>query len=370
MNFDFSEEQMLLKQTAADYLAEHAPLTVCREVLESDAAFASDLWKGAAEMGWLGAVIPEEYGGAGFGHLELAVLAEEVGRSLAPIPFSSSVCLATEAILAAGSDDQRKSWLPKLAEGSAIGTWAVTEKPGQNGLEGVAATFEGGALTGTKIPVLDGDTAHFAVVAARTGDGLSLVLVDLDAKGVSRERIKSIDPSRPVAKITFDGAPAEALGTPGEAGPTIERILDRGAVLLAFDQLGAASRSFEITREFTLGRYAFGRPIASFQAIKHRLADLWCEIELARSNCYYGAWALSNDNDELDVAACLSRVAASDAFDQMTVEMVQLHGGVGYTWEYDCHLFYRRAKLMSAVLGNASHWREKLIARLEAKRAA
>jgi alkylation response protein AidB-like acyl-CoA dehydrogenase len=370
MNFDFSEEQMLLKQTAADYLAEHAPLTVCREVLESDAAYSADLWKGAAEMGWLGAVIPEEYGGAGFGHLELAVLAEEIGRSLAPIPFSSSVCLATEAILTAGSDDQRKTWLPQLAEGSAIGTLAVTEKAGQNGAESVKATFEGGVLTGTKIPVLDGDSANFAVVAARTGSGLSLALVDLEADGVTRERVKSIDPSRPVAKLTFDGVRAEALGQPGSAGPVLDRILDRGAVLLAFDQLGAASRSFEITKDFTLGRYAFGRPIASFQAIKHRLADLWCEIELARSNCYYGAWALSNDNEELDVAACLSRVSASDAFDQMTIEMVQLHGGVGYTWEYDCHLFYRRAKLMSAVLGSASHWRDKLIARLEARQAA
>ncbi len=370
MNFDFSEEQLLLKQTAADYLAEHGPLSVCREVLESDAAYSAELWKGAAEMGWLGAVIPEEHGGAGFGHLELAVIAEEVGRSLAPIPFASSVCLATEALLVAGSADQQKSWLPKLAEGSSIGTVAITEKAGQNDASNVATTFEGGVLNGTKIPVLDGDSAHFAVVAARTGSGLSLALVDLEGSGVTRERVESIDPSRPVAKITFDGAAAEPLGTPGEAAPVLDRILDRAAVLLAFEQLGAASRSFEITKDFTLGRYAFGRPIASFQAVKHRLADLWCEIELARSNCYYGAWALSNDNEELDVAACLSRVAASDAFDQTTIEMVQLHGGVGYTWEYDCHLFYRRAKLMGQILGSASSWREKLIARLEAKDAA
>lgn len=367
MNFDFSEEQKLLQQTAKDYLAEHAPLSVCREILESDAPYSTALWKGAAELGWLGAVIPEEYGGAGFGHLELAVIAEEVGRALAPIPFSSSVYLATEAILLAGSDEQKQTYLPKLASGEAIGTFATVEKPGQNGTESIAATFDGSAVSGTKMPVADGGIAHFSIVVAKEGSGLSLAIVDLAADGVKREPLQSIDPSRPAARLTFESAAGERLGAAGNGAALAAKVLDRAAVLMAFEQVGAASQAFEITKDFAMGRYAFGRPIASFQAIKHRLADLWCEIELARSNGYYGAWALSNDNEELPVAACLARVSASDAFDLATVEMVQLHGGVGYTWEYDCHLFYRRAKLLSATLGTASHWRDKLITQLDSR---
>ncbi len=370
MNFDFSEDQKLLQQTAKDYLAEHSPLTVCREVFESDIPYSKALWKGAAELGWLGSTIPEEYGGAGFGQLELAVIAEEVGSALAPIPFASSVYLATEAILLAGSDEQKQRYLPGLASGETIGTFALTEKSGQNSTEGIETRLEGGALTGSKVPVSDGDVANFAVVLAREGSGLTLALVDLTSDGVTRNAVSSIDPSRSLAKLDFAGAKAAVLGTPGEGEVLAQQILDRAAVLMAFEQLGGASRAFEITREFTLGRYAFGRPIASFQAIKDRLADLWCELELARSNCYYGAWALSNDAPELGVAACLARVSASTAFDLATVEMIQLHGGVGYTWEYDCHLFYRRAKLLAAVLGNAASWRDKLISRIESKSAA
>ena len=370
MNFDFTDDQKLLQHTVKDFLEEHAPLSVCREVLESDAPYAQDLWKGAAELGWLGTAIPEAYGGAGFGYLELAVVAEEVGAALAPIPFSSSVYLASEAILKAGSDEQKQRLLPKLAAGEAIGTLALAEKPGQNGVEGVEARCEGGRITGTKVPVPDGDVADFAVVAARGDAGVSLYLVTLGDAGVEREAIRSFDPSRSLARLSLDGAPAELLGTEGGGSELAESVLDRAAVLLAFEQLGGATRAFEMTRQFALERYAFGRPIASFQAIKHRIADLWCEIELARSNCYYGAWALSNEAPELGVAACLARIQACKAFDLATVEMIQLYGGVGYTWEYDCHLFYRRAKLTSVALGNPASWREKLVSRLEAQRAA
>jgi len=345
-------------------------LSVCREVLESERPYAQELWKGAAELGWLGTVIPEEYGGAGFGHLELAVIAEEVGRALAPIPFSSSVYLATEALLVAGSDAQKKAYLPKLASGEAIGTLALTEKPGQNATEGIETTFEGGKLSGVKLPVPDGDIASFAVVAARGAKGVSLVLVDLEGDGVTREPVRSFDPSRSLARIRFDGAPAELLGEDGGGEKLASHVLDRAAVLMAFEQIGAAERAFEITKDFMMGRYAFGRPIASFQALKHRMADVWCEIELARSNSYYGAWALSNEDPELGVAACISRASASQAFDLATVEMIQFHGGVGYTWEYDCHLFYRRAKLLSVVLGNTASWRDRLIDRLEEKQSA
>jgi alkylation response protein AidB-like acyl-CoA dehydrogenase len=370
MNFDFSEDQKLLQKTTRDFLAEHSPLSVCREVLESDQPYSQSLFKAAAEMGYQGTAIPEEYGGAGFGHLELAVVAEELGRALAPIPFSSSVYLATEAILAAGTDAQKEKYLPKLASGEAIGTFAVVEKPGQNGTAGVAATFENGKLSGTKIPVPDGDVADFAVVAALGDGGLCLAIADLDADGVTRTSVGSFDPSRSMASVQFEGAAATLLGDEGQGDALVTKVLDRAAVLIGFEQLGGAERAFEMTKDFMSGRFAFGRPISSFQALKHRLADLWCEIQLTRSNCYYGAWALSNDDPELGVAACISRIAASKAYDLAGVEMIQLHGGVGYTWEYDCHLFYRRAKLLSVVIGSPAHWKDKLVTRLQAQNAA
>lgn len=364
MNFDFSDDQNLLRKTARDFLTEHAPLSLCRAVLESDAAYSDTLWKGVAELGWLGTAIPEEYGGAGFGRLELAVMAEELGRALAPIPFASSIYLAAEAILLAGSKAQKEQYLPKLATGESIGTFAHSEKPGDAGP--LAVTFTNGTLTGTKVPVPDGDVAHCAVVTAKQGTDLVLVLVDLSARGVTRQPVKSIDPSRSLASVRFDATPGQLLGDASAGASTLKQLLDRAAILVAFEQVGGATRAFEITREYCLSRYAFGRPIASFQAIKHRLADLYVEIELARSNAYYGAWALSTDSPELAIAACGARASATDAFDLASQEMIQLHGGVGYTWEFDCHLFYRRAKYLGALLGSAHQWREQLMQRLDA----
>jgi alkylation response protein AidB-like acyl-CoA dehydrogenase len=371
MNFEFSEDQKFVQQTAREYLAEHAPLAVCRGVLESDRPYDPDLWKGVAEMGWLGAAIPEEYGGAGLGRLELVLIAEEIGRALAPIPFSSSVYLCTEALLLAGSDDQRRKHLPLLASGERIGTFALAEGVGEPDLGAVETRFSEGRLHGEKLPVPDGDVAGLAVVAAKTGKGRhSLVLVDLEGEGVSREPIRSLDPSRSLARVRFDGAPAEFLGEAGRGAELLDQIFDRAAVLYAFEQVGGAGRALELAREYGLERYAFGRPIASFQALKHRYAEIYCAIELARSNGYYGAWALSHENDELALAACLARVSACDAFDLAAKEMIQIYGGVGFTWEYDCHLFYRRARWLDAVLGGASAWREKLVQRLEARDAA
>jgi acyl-CoA dehydrogenase len=367
MNFDFSDDQKLLRQTAREFLSEHAPLSLCRAVLESDAAYSDTLWKSVAELGWLGTAIPEEYGGAGFGHLELAALAEELGRALAPIPFSSSVYLAAEAIQLAGSTAQKQTALPRLAAGEWIGTFAHAEQPGEAGPGTITSSFANGALTGVKLPVADGDAAHCAVVTAKQGSEIVLVLVDLSARGVTRQALRSIDPSRSLAALRFDATPAQLLGDAASAAAALEKLLDRAAVLLAFEQIGGATRAFEITRQYCLGRYAFGRPIASFQAIKHRLADLYVELELARSNAYFGAWALSTDSPELAVAACGARASASDAFALASQEMIQLHGGVGYTWEFDCHLFYRRAKYLGALLGSAHEWREQLVQRLAAE---
>jgi len=214
--------------------------------------------------------------------------------------------------------------------------------------------------------VPDGDVAQVAVVTVQAGDHVGLALVDLTAGGVERQSVRSLDPSRSLASVRFQGARAELLGDAPTGWPVVQQLLDRAAVLMAFEQLGGATRAFELTREYCLGRYAFGRPIASFQAIKHRFADLYVEIELARSNSYYGAWALENDAPELGVAACGARASASDAFELASKEMVQLYGGVGYTWEFDCHLFYRRAKWLASILGSAHQWREQLVQRLEA----
>ena len=371
MNLEFSEDQKFVQQSARDFLAKNAGLDVCRKVLETPVASSDPaLWKGVAEMGWLGAAIPEEHGGAGLGYLELVLIAEEIGRALAPIPFSGSVYLATEAILLSGSEEQKKRWLPRLASGEVIGTFACAEGAGESDVASLATRFAAGKLNGTKVPVLDAADAGFAVVVAQSARGPVLALVDLAAKGVRRSRVGSFDPSRSIAKLAFQDAPAELLGSEAGAAARIETLLDRAAVMMGFEQIGGATRAFEITREFTLGRYAFGRPIASFQAVKHRLAELYAKIEIARSNGYYAAWALSTGSDELSLAACCFRAAASDAFELAAEEMIQLHGGVGFTWEYDCHLFYRRAKWLSAALGTPSEWREKLIQRLEAKGSA
>lgn len=370
MNLEFSEDQKFVQQTARDYLQEHAGLEKCRAVLEGSGTHDPELWKGVAEMGWLGAAVPEEFGGAGLGYLELVLIAQEIGRSLAPIPFSSSVYLATEAILMAGSEEQKKSFLPRLASGELIGTFALAEGLGDFDPGSCAVSFDGAKLSGTKLPVPDAAAAGTAVVVAKEGSGYSLVLVDLNGAGVTRTPLESFDPSRPLYKLEFDGAAAERLGEAGKGTELANAVLDRAAVMLAFEQIGGAERVLELTKEQTMGRFAFGRPVASFQALKHRMADVFCAIQIALSNGYFAAWALSEANDELAVAAASTRVAASDAFCLACEEMIQMYGGVGYTWEYDCHLFYRRAKGTSHSLGTPDEWREKLVSHLEKAFAA
>jgi alkylation response protein AidB-like acyl-CoA dehydrogenase len=365
MNFDFSEDQRLLQKTARDFLSERSPLSVCRRALEAEAADLA-LWRATAEMGWQGAVIPEEHGGAGFGYLELALIAEEIGRALAPLPFGSSVYLASEALLLFASDAQRKTWLPRFASGEAIGTLAVVERPGRPSPDSIQTRLARGRLEGTKLAVPDGVAATCAVVLARADEGLALALVDLDGPGVSRAPVRTIDPTRSGALLRFDGASAEPLGRPGAGWAQLERLLLRAAALQSFEQIGGAQRALEITRDYTLGRYAFGRPVASFQALKHRMADVYTSIELARSNAYFAAWALATDAPELGEAAPSARISAIDAYELATREMIQMHGGVGYTWEFDCHLFYRRAKWLAASLGGGSEWKERLVAQLTA----
>ncbi|MGH7372932.1 MAG: acyl-CoA dehydrogenase family protein [Candidatus Rokuibacteriota bacterium] len=367
MNFDFSADQKSLREQARKFLAEHASSTRVRRILEGAAPYDLELWRGMGEMGWLGTAVPETHGGAGFGYLELCVIAEELGRSLAPTPFASTIYLAAEALLLAGSEAQKKRWLPRIAQAEAIGCLALAEGPHVATPANLTTRAAGARVSGAKVPVADGDVADFAVVVAADGEGgrASLFLVDLEASGVTRTSVATVDPTRSHARLAFDGAAAEPLGAPGQGWPLVERLLDRAAVLVAFEQLGGAQAALDMARAYALGRFAFGRQIASFQAIKHKLADMYVAVELARSNAYYGAWALAKDAPELPVAAA-ARVAASEAYYQAAKENIQVHGGMGFTWEFDCHLHYRRAKLTGLMLGSARRWKDLLVARLEA----
>ena len=371
MNFDFSDDQKMLREQARKFLEEKSGRKVVRGVLD-DAAKSHDraLWRSVADQGWLGAAIPEEHGGLGLGRLELCVLAEEIGRAIAPIPFSSTIYFFAEAILASGSAAQKKSLLPKIAAGDLIGAFAISEGPGAPSPSSVEATFDGSQLSGVKIPVTDGDIATHAVVLAREGHGLSLVVVELNQAGVKREPLATLDPTRGHAKLTFDKTSAERLGRAGDGWSLAEAVLDRAAVLIAFEQLGGAQACLDMAVDYAKSRYAFSRQIGSFQAIKHKLADMYVAIELGRSNAYYGAWALSTESSQLPLAAAAARVAASDAYYLAAKENIQAHGGMGFTWEVDCHLFYRRAKLLAVQAGGPSVWKEKLVRRLELKNAA
>ncbi|MEZ5849975.1 MAG: acyl-CoA dehydrogenase family protein [Hyphomicrobiaceae bacterium] len=369
MNFDFSDDLKMLRDEARRFLADKCPTTAVRAVLESDAAYDKALWAALGEMGWIGAALPEEAGGAGLGHLGLCVLAEELGRAMAPVPFSSSVYLATEAIRLGGSEAQCKAWLPRLAAGQVIGTLAVAEGPGRASLRRITASVRNGQLSGEKLPVPDGVVADVAIVAAQTERGPGLFIVDLATPGVVREAVETIDPSRKQARLTFAGVACEPLGAAGDGEGLLRRIEDRAAILFAFEQVGGAQVALEMARDYALERYAFGRPIGSFQAIKHKLADVYVAVELARSNAYYGAWALANDAPELATAAAAARVAASEAYFLASKENIQVHGGMGYTWAFDCHLHYRRSKMLGVTLGSARKWKDRLITQLETSNA-
>jgi alkylation response protein AidB-like acyl-CoA dehydrogenase len=375
MNFDFSDDQKQLRDTARKFLAEKCPPKAVRAVIDGKAPYDRDLWKGLAELGFLGVAIPEEYGGTGAGHLELCVIAEEMGRALAPVPFSSTVYLAAEALLVAGSEVQKKKWLPLIASGEAIGTLALFEGKGNPSPQAIKLAASNGSLNGTKKPVADGTIANFAIVAARTGSAgrdtdISLFLVDMKAGGVEAKALSNIDPSHGQAEVTFKNCKAEPLGAAGEGWSIISQVLDRAAVLLAFEQVGGADRALEMGRDYALDRIAFGRPIGSFQAIKHMLADMYVSATLARSNCYYGAWALSTNAGELPEAAAAARISATQAFQHCAKNNIQVHGGMGFTWEFDCHLYYRRANATALSLGSMSYWEDALIDRMRKRNAA
>jgi len=364
LNFDFSDEQKQLRDEARRFLTDRSSMKAVRAILDTDERYDAELWKGMAELGFLGAAIPEQYGGVGLGHLELCVIAEELGRANAPIPVASSIYQAAEALLLAGTEAQKEKWLPKLADGSVIGTLALAEKAGRVTEKNISASVSGGKLSGTKIPVADGDIADLGVVAAKEDGTLSLFLVDLKGEGVTATPVDSVDPTRAQAELVFNGAPAERLGAAGEGWQIASDVLDRAAILIAFEQLGGSDRALEMARDYALDRMAFGRQIGSFQAVKHMLADMYVSATLARSNCYYGAWALSTNAAELPVAAATARVSATQSHLHCSKNNIQTHGGMGFTWEFDCHVYYRRANALALVLGSQRTWEDQLIERM------
>jgi alkylation response protein AidB-like acyl-CoA dehydrogenase len=364
MNFEFSDDVTSMREEVNRFLNEQLPTGAVRQQIETGDMLDRALWYKIAEMGWLGAAIPEAFGGVELGYEALCMIAEEVGRALPSVPFGSSIYLAAQAILLFGSQAQKEIYLPQLAAGAVIGTFALAEGVGDPAAQAVRAQVAGGKLSGTKLPVFDGMVADLAIVAAQTGAGeAGLYIVDLTGPGVARRAVDSLDLGRKAAVIEFDGAPAEML--PLAAGwSAVAELLDRAAILFAFEQVGGAQKALTMALNYAQDRFAFGRPIAALQAIKHKLADIYVLTELARSNAYFGAWALDTNAAELPAAAAAARLSANEAFFEAAKENIQIHGGMGFTWDSDCHLYYRRAKQIAGNIGSARYWRNRLIDRL------
>lgn len=362
MKFDFDEDQQFIRNDARRFLIDRCLMEDVRQHLTGDPLVISPLWREICELGWPGAAIPEAYGGLGMGYLELCVLAEELGRVVAPVPFSSSIYLAAEAILQYGSEEQKQQYLPGLVSGEIIGTLAWSDA-GEK-----AVAFEDGSISGVKRPVAGGTLADIAVVSALTAeDKHVLVLVELadtaaaNDRRVQRQTLESADPSVRNAQITFDDCPAQLLGNGGDSAGTLPQLLDRAAVLLAFEQIGGADRCLELAVDYVKERKTFGRAVGSYQAVKHKLAKMYAQNELARSNAYYGAWALASESEELPIAASAARISATECFEFAAREGLHLHGGMGYTWEVDCHLYLKRSRDLALRLGGLRQWKEKLI---------
>ena len=341
-----------------------------RKILEGNEPFDKDLWRKIAELGWLATVIPEQYGGLGLSYFELAVIAEELGRALAPVPFSSSVYLTTELLLREGSPEQRQQWLPKLATGEVIGTLAFAEDLGRPTPQNIQSIVQNGRVSGRKIAVPDGDIADFVIVLVRSEKGNGTSLYGVDSSEYSHETVEIIDPTRSHANLEFKESRGELIGPDGYGWEVINTVFDRAAVLFAWEQVGGTKSTLTHATEYAKSRYAFGRPIGSFQAIKYKLANMYVKHTLARSNCYYGTWTLDGDQPDLPLAAATCRVSAIQAYYYATKENIQTHGGMGFTWEFDCQLYYRRAKLLALNLGSEHWWQDRLITAHEQRNQA
>ncbi len=375
MNFSFTEEQQSLREQAQEFLTHHSGSESVRRAMESEAGFDAELWKRiGGELGWTALCVPEAYGGVGLGAVELTALMERMGEHLLCAPFFSTVCLAAQAILAGASEAQKRSVLPGIAAGRTTAALAVAESGGVQQPGALETRFEaesggGFRISGTKRYVVDGHTADLLVVAARRGGtqgeaGLELLLVPATLPGVMRRALPGLDLTRRLAEIRFDGVRVseEALlrAAPGGGAAVLRETLDRAAIALAAEQVGGAQRCLDLSVAYAKQRVQFGRPIGSFQAIKHLCADMLLLVESARSAAYYAACVAAEGNEGLAVAASLAGAYCGDAYFRCAGDAIQIHGGVGFTWEYDPHLHFKRARCSQSLLGDPAWHRERV----------
>jgi len=369
MNFAFTEEQDELRSTIRAFMEAKSSEEAVREQMETDTGFDADVWTQMAEqMGLQGLHIPEEYGGSGFGYVELGIVLEEMGRALLCAPFFSSVVLAANTLLQSGDEAAKAAHLPGIAAGQTIATLAYTEPSGKWDEAGITMAASGSGdsytLSGTKSFVIDGAVADLIIVAARTNAGVSLFSVAGDASGLTRTALSTMDQTRRQARLDFDNTPATLIGTDGAGWDVLSTVLDLAAVSLAAEQVGGAQFVLEMAVQYAKDRVQFGRPIGSFQAIKHKCADMLLEVESAKSAAYYGLWCAAEMNDELPSVASLAKAYCSEAYFHATAENIQIHGGIGFTWEHPAHLYFKRAKSSELLFGDPTYHREQLAQRI------
>jgi len=374
MDFGFSEEQEMLRQSARGFLDAECPMTYVRQMMDDERGYAEDQWKKMAELGWTGLIVPEEYGGAGLNMVDMVVVLEEMGRVVMPGPFFASVILGGLAIDLGGSAAQKQRYLPDLAAGSIKATLAQVEESGRWDAEGIALSAKaaggGFTLSGTKLFVHDAHNADLLIVPVRTGgsgiDGVTLLLVDAKAKGVSIRLLKTMDQTRKLCEVTFAGVAVgkdAVLGEVGKGWVLLDRLVDRAKVALCAEMCGGAQKVLEMSVEYAKVREQFGKPIGSFQAIQHKCANMMVQVESAKSATYYAAWAVANDVPEAHLAACMAKAYCSDAYRFVSAEGIQIHGGIGFTWEHDMHLYFKRAKGSEVTFGDAT-WNRELVAQV------
>jgi alkylation response protein AidB-like acyl-CoA dehydrogenase len=375
MDFGFSEEQEMLRSSARDFLAKEAPMTYVRRMMEDESGHTPELWRKMADLGWMGLILPEAFGGSGLDFVDMVVVLEEMGRVVLPGPFFSTVILAGVAIAEGGSQKQKETHLPKIADGSLKATLANLEPSGRWDADGIQlqAKPAGGGFTldGTKLFVPDANVADLFVVAGRApgtkgADGVSLFLVDAKAAGVTVTMLKTMDQTRKLGEVVFKGVQVGAdavLGTAGQGWKLVERVADRAKVGLAAEMCGGAQKVLEMSVEYAKVREQFGKPIGSFQAIQHKCANMLVEVESSKSITYYAAWAVANDVAEAPLAAAMAKAYTSDAYRHTAGEGIQIHGGIGFTWEHDMHIYFKRAKSSEVTFGDAT-WNREIVAQL------
>jgi alkylation response protein AidB-like acyl-CoA dehydrogenase len=376
MDIGFSEEQELLRDTARKFLDSECTAKFVRDRMGTPEATTGEFWQKLAEQGWLGIVYPEEDGGSGLGLVDLAVLMEEMGRRVMPGPFLSTVLLGGAAIAEAGAPAQRREWLPRIAAGAVKAALAWTEPDLRWDAAGVILpareTGGGFTLTGSKLFVGDAHLAEVLVVAARTRDGstmedgVSLFLVPEDTPGLTVSLMPTIDETRKLCEVRLDNValPAAALLGERHAGwAPLSRVVMRATVALCAEMCGSAQQVLDMTVDYAKLRVAFGKPIGSYQGVKHQAADTLVAIENAKSLTYYAAWAVDEGSDEAPLAVAMAKAAASDMARKVAGAGIQLHGGIGMTWEHDLQLYFKRAKASEVAFGDAT-WHRERVARL------